>query len=689
MSLSGQQVKQLQDALIDAYLDKVSLEQMLLTKLDKKLRTIADEGNLKDIIFKLIQIADSDGWVEDLVCGAYNDKSGNQGLQRFIQKISLKMSSDLRTIIEGKLKDEYDDLEELGMGAFGVTYRANIKDQPNYVVIKTIKIDELFQIIKNNNQEMKKCFTQEIKSFEKEAEFLSSFKHNHIVKYQDHLTQKMRLIINNKQDKKLYSVYELELPFLVMEYIEGENLEELTSKRDSPLEEAEALRYIQQIGEALNIVHNKGVLHRDIKPKNIMVREDENDAVLIDFGIAREFIPNVTQAHTVAFTQGYAPPEQLNPKAQRGKYTDVYGLAATLYYLLTQKHPIHVLNRINQSLVEPKKLNPNISDRVNKAIIWGMELEASKRPQTVEEWMKNLLSKESVSPTPLVFRFEVVTVNDQGKEVNRKQGQAEYIVSDLGNGVKLEMVSIPGGKFLMGSPEGTGYSDEKPQHEVTVQPFFMGKYQVTQAQWKIVAKLPRVDRDLKTDPSYFKGDKRPVEDVFWNDAVEFCDRLSQYTGRAYRLPSEAEWEYACRAGTATAFHFGETITTDLANYRGTDNEEYKWSGSYGDGPKGIYREETTEVGSFGVANNFGLYDIHGNVWEWCQDDYHDNYEGAPIDGSAWINENDNKYRVLRGGSWNYSPDFCRSAYRIRLSPDLRDFAIGFRVVLSGVARTLP
>jgi len=647
------------------------------------LRTIADEGDLKDIIFKLIQTAEAEGWAEDLVCAAYNDKSGNQGLQRFIQKISLKMSSDLRTIIEGKLKDEYDDLEELGMGAFGITYRANIKDQSNYVVIKTIKIDELFQIIKNNNQETEKEFIQAIKSFKKEAEFLSSFKHNHIVKYENHVTQSMKLVINNKQDKKLYRVYELELPFLVMEYIEGENLEDLISKRDSPLEETEALRYIEQISRALSVVHNKGVLHRDIKPKNIMVRENKNDAVLIDFGIAREFSPNVTQAHTVAYTQGYAPPEQLNPKAQRGKYTDVYGLAATLYYLLTQKHPIHVLNRISESLDEPKKLNCNISDKVNKAIIWGMELEASKRPQTVEAWMKNLLSKE------LVFQFEVVTVNDQGKEVNRRKGEAEYIVSDLGNGVKLEMVSIPGGKFKMGSSEGIGYDRERPEHEVTVQPFFIGKYQVTQAQWKMVAGFPKVNRDLKSDPSHFKGDNRPVEEITWDDAVEFCARLSKRLGSDYRLPSEAEWEYACRARTTTPFYFGNTITTKLANYQGTDweYEGETYPGNYGSGPKGEYRQETTDVGIF-PPNAFGLYDMHGNVVEWCQDAYHESYEGAPTDGSAWINANENKYRVLRGGSWYFSPDYCRSANRLRSASGSRLDAFGLRVVLGGVARTL-
>jgi formylglycine-generating enzyme required for sulfatase activity len=222
----------------------------------------------------------------------------------------------------------------------------------------------------------------------------------------------------------------------------------------------------------------------------------------------------------------------------------------------------------------------------------------------------------------------------------------------------------------------------------------MGKYQVTQAQWKIVAGFPKVNLDLESDPSHFKGDNRPVEKISWDKAVEFCARLSKRLGCDYRLPSEAEWEYACRARTTTPFYFGDTITTDLVNYDGN----YTFAKS----PKGKYREETTPVGIF-PPNAFGLYDMHGNVYEWCQDAYRSNYEGAPTDGSAWVDENDNQYRVLRGGSWDGLPELCRvlrggswdglpelcrSASRNGPSPGLRFNSLGFRVALSGVSRTL-
>ena len=266
---------------------------------------------------------------------------------------------------------------------------------------------------------------------------------------------------------------------------------------------------------------------------------------------------------------------------------------------------------------------------------------------------------------------------------NRRRQEAQCFVEPLGDDLGIQMTLVPGGTFLMGSPpdELDRRDNEGPQHTVTVAPFFMGTYPITQEEWRAIASLPQVNRTLELDPSRFKGGNRPVETVSWEDVVEGCDRLSAHTGRVYRLPSEAEWEYACRAGTTTPFHFGPTITTDYANYRGVDTTYGK--GSYGPGPLGEYRKETTAVGSFEVANAFGLFDMHGNVWEWCQDTWHSNYQGAPLDGSAWQEDPlHNNGRVRRGGSWLVNPRSCRSAYRVRLDIDNRNLNLGFRVVAS-------
>jgi formylglycine-generating enzyme required for sulfatase activity len=294
------------------------------------------------------------------------------------------------------------------------------------------------------------------------------------------------------------------------------------------------------------------------------------------------------------------------------------------------------------------------------------------------------LFHQAATPTP-AMEFEIATVNAQGKVVKRDKGSISVFTEDLGQGVKLELSVIPAGTFQMGSPktEAERFGVDT-QHPVNVPSFWMGRYQITQAQWKRVVALPKVNRYLNSDPSYFKGDDRPIEQVSWFDAVEFCDRLSRLTKREYRLPTEAEWEYTCGARTTTPFHFGVTITTDLANYRGTDQQlsGETYPGSYGAGPKGIYREQTTDVGSF-PANAFGLYDMHGNVWEWCLDHWHDDYKGSPTDGTAWLDKNadENESRVLRGGSWDSYPRYCRSASRLSFDPRTSYYNFfGFRVV---------
>ena len=232
---------------------------------------------------------------------------------------------------------------------------------------------------------------------------------------------------------------------------------------------------------------------------------------------------------------------------------------------------------------------------------------------------------------------------------------------ELPGGVPLVGSFIPPGAFMMG---GTEYDDEKPVHRVTLtRGFFLGVHPVTQAQWKAV---------LGTEPSHFQGSNKPVENVSWDECREFCQKLTGHLGGrvAVRLPSEAEWEWACRGGTTTHFHFGDVPGADRMNYDGTQT----WNGSR----KGKNRKKTTEVGSF-PPNAWGLYDMHGNVWEWCQDVY-TAYPGEDqTDPCITDKESDDISRVLRGGSWYNGPQYCRAALRYWNAPEYRDNFIGFRV----------
>lgn len=289
---------------------------------------------------------------------------------------------------------------------------------------------------------------------------------------------------------------------------------------------------------------------------------------------------------------------------------------------------------------------------------------------------KNEQPTPSAAPvaTSASEEFNVVTLDASGKMVAPRPGKAQYFTEDLGDNVKLELVALPGGTFNMGSPnnEANRDADESPQHQVTVRPFWMGKYEVTQAQWRVAAGWPKLKTDLTPAPSNFKGDDLPVEKVSWDAAMEFCSRLSRKTGKKYRLPSEAEWEYAARAGTTTPFAFGETITPEIVNYDGNH--------PYAAAPKGRSRQMTVSVGSLGAANAFGLLDMHGNVWEWCLDVWRPNYQGAPTDGGAWLGDDGGRSRVMRGGSWNYYALGCRAASRGKHTPDYSKDYIGLRVV---------
>lgn len=585
------------------------------------------------------------------------------------------------------LRNRYKIIKLLGSGGFSNTYLAEDLDLPNHpvCVVKHLKPKDSSPRVLQISRRL----------FDSEAQTL------------------YRLGNNQDQIPRLFAHFEEKGEFyLVQEFIDGEDLsrEIIPGKRFS---ESEVTKLLQDILEVLAVVHQQNIIHRDIKPQNLMRRLD-GKIVLIDFGAVKEISTLVmnTQGQssfTVAIgTPGYMPSEQANSDPKFS--SDIYAVGMLGIQALTGLQP-HELpkdptngeiiwrNWTNVSSKLAKILTKMVSYHFNQRYRTAAEaLQAFPPPaqqqrqprkpapaatpqqssapnlsrrrviQTIG-WTvagfslaivgERLFFKSSTEENPTLsqrinlqtFQFETVTVDGQGNIANRSNCETKFFVEDLGNGVTLEMVQIPEGTFTMGSPAGEAQreSNESPQHQVKVPGFFMGKYEVTQAQYQAI---------MGNNPSNFKGEKRPVEQVSWNKAVKFCQKLSQKTGKTYRLPSEAEWEYACRAGTKTTFYFGETITTELVNFGG---------------------KETKPVGSF-PPNAFGLYDMHGNVYEWCQDYLHDNYNGAPTDGSAWLTAGDNTRRLLRGGSWLVNLGNCRCAIRLNRLPAFRNLTLGFRVV---------
>ena len=310
--------------------------------------------------------------------------------------------------------------------------------------------------------------------------------------------------------------------------------------------------------------------------------------------------------------------------------------------------------------------------------------------------IRRLMSKPK--PALKTVAFDFATVDEKGARLPTERASASVFTETLSPGVGLDMVMIPGGVFTMGSPE---YEPERrpnegPQHTVTLGQFFIGAWPITQAQWAavVLGRPAKHSYGLDPFPSFFKGGDLPVETIAWNQADEFCHHLAEMTGRQYRLPCEAEWEYACRAGSTGPFNVGPTITTDLANYcgeggavcgKGVASNVYDGvtygSGAYDQGPVGNFRGTTTIPGAF-PPNRFGLYDMHGNVWEYCLDTASPNYADAPLNGGANLSGPPGSDRILRGGSWSHNPAICRAAYRDKIAPDNPGWQgrIGLRVV---------
>ena len=552
------------------------------------------------------------------------------------------------------LRNRFRMIKFIGQGGFGRTYLAEDIDKLNLpCVVKQLA----------PNVQGTWAINKAVELFQQEARQLQQLgQHPQIPSLDAYF----------EQDNYLY---------LVQQFVDGDNLLKLFQNRGI-WQESQVKQLLLELLPVLKFIHEQKIIHRDIKPENIMRRRSDNLFMLIDFGVSKQLSGTVmSRLGTQIGSDGYAPLEQMQG-GEAYPASDLFSLGATAFHLLTGVYPFSLWVEHGYSWTANWQQHLKIPIDNGLALILSKLLakDIQRRYQSAEEVLKDFQRQSISTPTPTPtpapistptltlqrFDFEVVTVNARGNITNRQRHQAQFISENLGSGAILDMVAIPGGSFKMGSPstEAGRFDYEWPQQNVNISPFFMGKYEVTQAQYQAV---------MGNNPSNFKGAKRPVEQVTWDDAVEFCRKLTQTqkTGKTYRLPSEAEWEYACRARTTTPFYFGETITPDLVNYNGNY--------PYGSAPKGLDRQQTTDVGSF-PPNVFGLYDMHGNVWEWCSDKWHDNYNGAPTDGSSW-ETGGSEYRVRRGGSWCNNAVNCRSAYRNRNSAVDRSSGIGFRVAL--------
>ena len=439
---------------------------------------------------------------------------------------------------------------------------------------------------------------------------------------------------------------------LVME-LADDSLESYLKVNKPPLAVEFVSTLVQHLAEGLAYIYGQGIIHRDLKPANIL--RVGKSWKLADFGIARS-LQDGTSTYTNPSQQigtiAYMPPESYGGRISSA--WDLWSLGVMIHNLLSNQHPFPsnmVPELIQMVLSQEPTLSANLGSPFRE-IVTGCLIKDSKDRWTVKQVLTAL--------HPPVIQF----------------ASPSLLILDLPNNIKLEMIKIPAGNFLMGSTEAEvkrlnqeystdWYNCELPQHRVTLQEYYLGKYPVTQKQYQAV---------MGKNQSHFKDSpKNPVENVSWNDAKTFCQKLYEITGQEYRLPTEAEWEYGCRAETKTPFYFGETLSTEQANYNGNYNEK-------GD----IYREKTTPVGSF-AENKFGLYDMHGNVRDWCEDSWH-SYAEKPDSikqngNTIWSSSNESLH-ILRGGSWHSDPRYCRSANRNGLNADFRSYYGGIRLALS-------
>ncbi|MEW6363952.1 MAG: bifunctional serine/threonine-protein kinase/formylglycine-generating enzyme family protein [Acidobacteriota bacterium] len=522
--------------------------------------------------------------------------------------------------------------------------------------------------------------------------------------------------------------------YIVMDYVRGASLAERLAQCGGRMEQRQALGILLSALDGLGEVHAKGFLHRDVNPWNICLRQD-GAPVLLDFGAARQSMGEQTGSPSVIFTPGFAAFEQYHSKGTVGPWTDVYGAAATLYYLLTGITPPDALERhMNDELAPPLRTDPRIPASLSRVIVESLSMDQKRRPQSATEFARmlrqaipsasSLASRKDPSSSTagldtarprhrlgrrsitLLFcsvmlagaaaylaytRFAVrggrnAPRASNAPTQNRPAGEgrdttapalhsgtadtatAQHVGRHKPGDIWIDPATgttlawIPPGSFTMGSND---YPDEKPVHMVTIPyGFWMQTTEVTQGQWKkAMATSPWLLFSLDW---MLQSEDAPAVQVTFNDAIQYAKWLNALGGKGYRLPSEAEWEYACRAGSLGRYSFGDDESI-LGRYEWYEEN----AASAG--------EKYAHVVGGKLPNAWGLFDMHGNALEWCSDWYHPNYASAPADGSSWDSPK-TSMRVLRGGSVAKSASNCRAANRGSECPEVRRAMIGFRVV---------
>ena len=547
---------------------------------------------------------------------------------------------------------KYRIVRFINSGGFGCTYEALHTVFDEKVAIKEFFVKDFCNRDENTSYvtvgtNSKKALVEKLKKkFIKEAKSIRKLHHNGIVKVSD--------------------VFEENgTAYYVMDYIEGRSLSQLIDNKGR-LTETETMRYIRQVSETLKYVHSKNMLHLDIKPGNIMIGEEDN-AILIDFGTSKQYDEESGENTSTLLgkTPGYAPPEQMaNVVMKFTEATDIYALGATMYKMLTGITPPDSSLR-SSGIVELESLPPEVDKDISAAIYKSLSLNKQHRPQSIDVFLEMLgdtpasdnhnYSHNSTFSHSSNSTANEETVVETSKIKNESEKKELHDVYEV-NGVTFKMIAVEGGTFKMGATSEQGSdadSDERPVHSVTLSDYYIGETEVTQELWDAV---------MGTNPSRSKGSKKPVERVSWNDCQEFITKLNNLTGKNFRLPTEAEWEYAARGGNKS--------------------KGYKYSGSNTIGNVAWYTDnsggETHDVKTK-QANELGIYDMSGNVYEWCQDWYGSYSSGSQTNPTGPTSGSD---RVNRGGSWDYIAEHCRVSFRFNSDPGYSGKYLGLRLSLS-------